>query len=301
MITAFARTSESAARARLLGSLMTICLLAAPSAAKAGDVDLDFTTPTNANPSQVTLYIGNRRVPVTIPKNTTAKEKRDLILAAIPKNFDAAAKGNAGITISSLTKGTKVSFYAGTTGERVDKATASLAPSADIDFNNGKFATVNSSGKAATFTAGVITSFGTFTDTFKASISNPTISGATIASDFYTFLAGLQSADHFTVTLAGKYDQDLDFTFSHPVGLAGVEFGSTSKSRGVSGGVVVGVPAPPPSSVAVVLFGLYVAARRVWRDDRKRSVIISRWSVGRSTICALWRRGRAYDEPAVAS
>ncbi len=274
MIRAIATTPEGAGRAQIFGGLVTICLLAAPSAAKAGDVDLKFTTPTNTANQTVHVYIGITDISVTIKPGLSAEEKRDAVLAAIKANavpkFTVDENGKTGLTIKDLTKGTKVQFYPVRTGEKVDNATAFLAPSGDIEFANAKFSTLSYSGAAATFTGGVITSVGALTDTITASTKYPYISGATIVNDLYKYFAKYESTYDFSVAKSGRFD--LDFTFSHPTaGFTGVAFGTTSKSRGVSGGVVVGVPGPEASNLAVALVGLYFAARHRRRDRGKAS------------------------------
>jgi hypothetical protein len=234
-----------------------VFLVATPGDAISGPVDLTFTTPTNTTfSSTVTVMIGDAKINAVIAPGTSSGGKRDAIVAAIAANkapkFDVKNNGAAGLTISNLAKGTKVTFDPRSTGEAADKAVASLSPTGAFGFANAQFATKDSSGASTVFTGGVVTSFGQLVASVSASdFGNvPSLSGTMITGALFDLLA--PSASAFGVSLSLNGDSiganfDLTKTSNN-----GVVFGTTALTEGAFGQITVGDGVvPEPSSLAL--------------------------------------------------
>lgn len=251
------RAGRMGLRLMLTGGLMAgLALVAVP--AKAADVDLEFTTPTNTDASTVTVDIGARRISVLIPPGTTAPQKRNLIRDAIRANqvprFTVEDNGPTGLTIKFLTRGTRVVFSPGATGEEKEDIVAGQILTGSIDWGTGQYNPTGASGEPSRFTAGVITDLGEAEVTLTAE-DLEALDGATIAAALFDELlpevAGLGvSLANLGGTLAFAFDRSLT------VG-GGVIFGTTALSEGLSGSVVV--DAPEPASLALMGLGLAAA------------------------------------------
>jgi hypothetical protein len=256
----------------LLLGIMTLSFCIKTQSALGGTVDLTFTTPMNTTAtSNVSIIIGGAFfTPVPIPTGTDAPGKRDLILASMQKDiksgkvpaFTIDTSGTTGITISNLTKGTKVTFGPGATGEAKDTQTASITPlGGSIVFGNTAFAARDTSGNPSTFTAGVITDLGELSFTIPAT-SLPSLDGAAIASALFADLAPDQASHGFGITDNGD---ELDFTFipALTTTIGGIAFGTTAPTEGLTGSLIA---VPEAGAWMMMLLGFaglgYVGFRR---------------------------------------
>lgn len=266
------RAGRTGLRLMLTGGLMAGGLMAslafAPLPVKAADVDLEFTTPTNENASTVTVEIGARRIPVLIPPGTTAPQKRNLIRDAIRAStvprFTVEDNGPTGLTIKFLTRGTRVVFSPGATGEEKEDVVAGQILTGSIDWGTGQYNPTGAAGDPSRFTAGVITDLGEAEVTLTAE-DLEALDGATIAAALFEEL--LPETAGLGVSLA-NLGGVLSFSFDRALTEGGgVIFGTTALSEGLSGSVVV--DAPEPASLALMGVGLGVAGLAARGRTRK--------------------------------
>lgn len=258
-------------RLALACGLTVAALLTGAEPAVAADVNLEFTTPTNPALTTVTVDIGTTKINVPIPPGTSAPQKRNLIRDAINANavpkFTVEDDGPTGLTIKFLTRGTKVVFSPGATGEEREEIVAGQILTGDIDWGTGFYNSVDANGDPSQFTAGVITDLGeaevTLTADDLAALDGTTIAAALFA-ELLLEVAGLGvSLVNLGSTLAFTFDQALTEG-------GGVIFGTTALSEGLSGSVVV--DAPEPASLA--LAGLGMAAVGLGARRRKAKGLI---------------------------
>lgn len=272
-------------QAGLVPALLLFAALAIP--ARAGDVTLTVTTPTNNVNRTATVNFNSPNkggryasVPVTIKPGMSATEKRDAIVAAITANkvpkFTVAGKGTDQLTISSLQKDSTVSFDAGLTGETMDTLTASLTPGGTIDWGTGVFATLDAFGAPALFTGGLITDNGTSSFSITSAFlgvtpgSAATVSGAQIDQALFGLLNPAASAFGATLTVnTTSFDLAFDPSVTH--GESGILFGTTALSSGLSGTLIVPIPeVSTPASFGLLLAlgwgGVLIAAKRPKRS-----------------------------------
>jgi hypothetical protein len=227
----------------------TLMLLGlAASAYATENVKLTFSKPNNPDPTTVhVLFIPGMLVPgipVDIPPNTSATEKRDLIRdALIAKGYDVTTEDEDGnelpgnqLRVLYLRNGTKVNFGPGTTGEIKDDVLPTAAVQGDINFV-GVFDPFDAFGDPAVFTAGIVTDVGELTVEVSSEELNFQTDGPTICQALFEQLAPQVPPYGVDVLLAGDR-LDVYFDPAYIVETGGVSFGTTSLSEGCSGGVL---------------------------------------------------------------
>ncbi|MBI5863166.1 MAG: hypothetical protein HZB38_01370, partial [Planctomycetes bacterium] len=117
---------------RILKTIAVLgCILAVSVAQATVDKTMKFSKPTNRANSDVTVEVDpGQDVTVTIPPNTSAEQKRNLIRDALrAAGYDVTDNGAGGneLTIRHLANGTKVRFRPGSTGERRDDVLSTAA------------------------------------------------------------------------------------------------------------------------------------------------------------------------------
>lgn len=241
------------------GGLLMAGLALAPATAKAADVDLEFTTPTNDVATTVTVDIGATRISVLIPPGTSAPEKRNLIRNAIRANavprFTVEDNGPTGLTIRFLTRGTVVTFSPARTGEAADRQVAGQIVTSLIGWGNTVYDAVDVNGDPSLFTAGVISDLGEAQVTLSA-LDLPALDSETIAASLFEELVPQVAGLGVSLLNVGS---QLQFTYDRLVTTGGgIIFGTTALTEGLFGSVVVD-EVPEPASLALVGMGLAAA------------------------------------------
>lgn len=280
--------------ARALGFVAgLILLLAAPAAIEAQTKDLTFrfTDAKAAGKLKITFVSQNFAtfgvtVEVDIPANTMAAAKRDLVMKAIQDEFkkqlpnDDVAKaftyskemnppagteglimGNIPIMIGKTLFGLNARLNSGKTKEGRDGLITSALDQSEWGFIRFAAASYDpdDDGALALFHAGVFLD-GTLyaADLFATSLGSP-LSAGEIAHDLWLALEDQISAfAYFPDPALNDSDTLLIKLFAVPQFEFGVEFGSTSPSGEVIGGLVANVPGPVP--LVVVAFGIAALA-----------------------------------------
>jgi hypothetical protein len=214
----------------------------------AGSVSFTFTKPENTTDTTVSIVVKKSngtqvdKVDATITPGMTAAQKRDAIKAALEaKSYTVTSTGgttNPGITIHALTDGRKVYFRPGSTGEKKDGETSSMATFSSLGFE-GTYNSTDWEGDIATFTAGVTTSLGEVTVEYIASDVPPgdEIDGTYIAQRLFNDLLVPASDLGAQLVLEGHEIQ----IYFDAGGNNGVIFGTTSPGDGLYGGGEVGI------------------------------------------------------------
>jgi len=220
----------------------------ATSAYATESVKLTFSKPNNTNPTTVhMLFLPGTIVPgipVDIPANTSATQKRDLIRdALIAKGYDVTTEDENGnelpgnqLRVLYLRNGTRVDFGPGATGEIKDDVLPTAAVQGDISFV-GSFDPFDAFGDPAVFTAGIVTDVGELAVEISSEELNFQTDGPTICQALFEQLAPQVPPYGVDVLLAGDR-LDVYFDPAYTVETGGVSFGTTSLSPGCSGGVV---------------------------------------------------------------
>lgn len=200
---------------------------------------LTFSKPTNTSDSNVTVYINpGKDVSVTIPPDTSATEKRNLIKQALEDaGYDVTTEDAGGnelpgnqLRILFLRNNTEVKFDAGGTGELKDDVVAAAAELGSIGFS-GVFEPFDALGAPAIFTAGIITDLGELTVNVTAEELGFVTDGPIICQALFMRLAPLAPPLGANVLLAGdRLDVYFDPVFASVGG--GVSGGTTSLSEG---------------------------------------------------------------------
>lgn len=258
------RAGRTGLRLMLGSGLLMAGLALAPAPVKAADVDLEFTTPTNDAATTVTVEIGAKKISVLIPPGKTAPEKRNLIRDAIKANavpkFTVEDNGPTGLTIKFLTRGTKVVFSPGATGEEKEEVVAGQILTGSIGWGSGLYNPQSATGEPSLFKAGVITDLGRAEVSLSA-LDLAALDGETIAASLFEEL--LPQVAGLGVSLVNE-GGELLFAFNREQTVGGgVIFGTTALSEGLFGSVVV--DAPEPASLALVGVGLVAAGLGVRR------------------------------------
>lgn len=234
--------------------------LAGNITALAAPVNFVFTTPVNTATSQVSLRIGAKVLQIDIPAGKTASEKRDLIFTEIDNNlvpnYTVEKTGTTGLRISDLSKGTKVTFFPGSTGEASDMIETASASTGGCGFQNSAFDPTDAFGNTSQFTCGLLTDLGILEATVMAT-NLPALDGASIVQALFQELNPFASNFGAMITNGGDF-LTFGFDTNLTVGGGGVIFGTTSMSEGVFGSVTVG-GVPEPTTLLLVgsaLFGL---------------------------------------------
>ncbi|MBU0638012.1 MAG: hypothetical protein KKB50_04045 [Planctomycetes bacterium] len=204
-------------------------------------VTLTFSKPTNEKARDVTVTVApGDEVKVSIPPNTKATEKRDLIAAALDEKGYDVCKGPKGnqLKILYLAEGTEVKFSPNQTGEAEDKIVAPALVQGSVGFQN-EFDPVAYDGDLAVFRAGFVTGAGKVVAQVSAEDLNFQTDGPHIAQLLWEQL--VWQAPNYGVDVLYAGDR-LDFFFDPEMtgGRMGIVFGTTSPTPGCSGAVVVG-------------------------------------------------------------
>jgi hypothetical protein len=234
---------------RLFGTAaMAIVYSTLTPLASAEDWQLTVTKPTNQNPTEVTMTIGPLGHPkdktdvikVTIPPNTSAEQKRALIKKAMhDKGYSVEDSYlGIGIDISNITKGYQLDFDPGGTGEKEDQL-RKIAPKessplkGQIRFQN-TFTPLAADGLPAVFTAGIVTDLGELTVQVSAQELRFQTDGVTIAQALFDRLAP-QAPGHGAQVQQQSDSLVIQFDPNMTQTVAGIAFGTTSLTAGVSG------------------------------------------------------------------
>ncbi len=228
----------------LLINIMTPFVVAKPR-----EVELGFSDPMNAGDVTITFTDTSRpvgeagrtkSVPVSIPANTTAQGKRDLIAQALKdQGFTVEKSGKTALYLSYVDDKVEVKFKAGQTAES-DVVSGGGAVKASIDFE-GEFEPMDSSGMVAEFSAGVITDLGAIYAVVDANELGWQTDGVAICAALFGQLMAQADGmgvelEHQGSRIAVAFDEDA------VVEGGGIQVGTTSPSAGSGGRVLFGVP-----------------------------------------------------------
>jgi len=205
---------------------------------------LTFSKPTNTSDSTVTvIFDPGKDVSVTIPADSSAEQKRNLIKEALENNgYDVTTQDDNGnelpgnqLRILYLRNGTKVAFGPGNTGELRDDVLSTAAVQGSTVFA-GLFDPFDYTGQPAMFTAGIVTDVGELTVQVSAEeLSFP--DGPIICQALFQRLAPHAPVYGAQINYAGDR-LEIYFDPAYTVEQGGVSFGTTSPSAGCSGSVL---------------------------------------------------------------
>lgn len=234
----------------LIGAGLVLTLVT--SALAAENAKLTFSKPTNDRDTDVHIWFNpGRDVTVTIPADSTATEKRDLIKDALADaGYDVTTRDAGGaelpgnqLRILYLRNGTEIKFDPGATGELKDDVLASAVQQGTIAFE-GLFDPIQYDGEFASFTAGFATDFGEWSVELSAADLEFRTDGPHIAQQMWQRLAPMAWTQGVEILPEGER---LVFYFDPAVTAeqGGVSFGTTSPTPGCTGGIVLaGSPCP---------------------------------------------------------
>jgi hypothetical protein len=233
-----------------------VMVVAGTSVASADDVTFTFTKPTGSGVIDMKFEPGPD-ASADISSTMTATEKRDEIKAKLEaKGYTCTSVGSAGLTVSDLRDGTKVSFIPGPTGEKKDVQTASVADVGDFGFGNVMYTPFDATGQPAVFTGGLITSRGELSAQVSSlELGSPI--GPLIAQALFQRLAPQAPAFGAHLSLLGDViEARFDPNVAHN---AGMVYGTTSLTGGLSGSVTL---LPEPSALAALAMAPAFPLRR---------------------------------------
>ncbi len=216
------------------------------------DKTMSFSKPTNTADSTVkVIFDPGVDVPVTIPPNTSAEGKRNLIKAElIAKGYDVTDNGPGGnqLTVKFLANGTTVGFDAGNTGEKKDDVLSVAAVLGDMNYV-GMFEPFDYEGLPAVFTAGIVTDVGELTVQVSAEELNFDTDGPIICQALFQRLAPRAPQYGAQINYAGDR-LEVYFDPAYTLAPSGISFGTTSPSEGCSGQLLAaGGPDPCPGDI----------------------------------------------------
>lgn len=224
---------------KLQALAVMVGILAAQVAFATIDKTMKFSKPTNRQNSDVTVEIDpGADVTVTIPPNTSAEGKRDLIRdALVAAGYDVVDNGAGGneLTIRHLANGTKVKFRAGSTGEKKDDVLSSVAIGGTVAFEghfpgfDQEFPTL-----PAAFTAGIVTDVGELSVQISAQELNFQTDGPIICQALFQRLAPRAPQYGAQINYAGDR-LEVYFDPAYTVTQGGIIFGTSSQGPGCSG------------------------------------------------------------------
>jgi hypothetical protein len=209
------------------------------------DVKLTFSKPTNDEAEEVTIYFTpGKDVSVTIPADTSATGKRDLIKEALMDNgYDVTTEDENGdelpgnqLRVLYLRNGTRVTFSLRKTGEKEDEVVSAAAVEGTIAFAN-VFEPLDPNGAPATFTGGIVTDLGELTVEVSAEELSYMTEGPVICQALFDQLAPQVPTYGAEIVYAGDHLQ-LFFDPAYTIGPSGVIFGTSSLSEGCLGELV---------------------------------------------------------------
>ena len=223
-------------------------ILAAQAAYATVDKTMKFSKPTNRQDSNVTVEIEpGVDVTVTIPPNTSAEQKRNLIRDALIANgYDVTDNGAGGneLTIRHLANGTTVNFRPGNTGERRDDVLSTVAIQGSIMFE-GHFLPFDQEFPTlpAVFTAGIVTDVGELSTQISAQELNFQTDGPIICQALFQRLAPRAPQYGAQINYAGDR-LEIYFDPAYTVTPGGIIFGNSSQGGGCHGGLQSGAGEP---------------------------------------------------------
>ena len=191
---------------------------------------------------QILLGPGPETHAVTLPGSLTAGQKRDQLVsslqAAEPQYYPAVA-GSASLSLNGLPAGAAVRFSTGDTAEAVDSLTTTSVRSAEVAFAGlGPFEPFDQHGQPALFTAGIVTDVGELTARVSAQELNFQTDGPIICQALFQRLAPRAPQYGAQINYAGDR-LEVYFDPAYSVSPGGVVFGTTSRTAGCSGQIVV--------------------------------------------------------------
>ncbi len=214
-------------------------------------VFMQFSDPGNVREAQVILQFEDtakqdgdprkyRYVIATIPPDTNARQKRDIILSRLQFNgFTARTSGDRGLILSNIDSKVKVHFDNGGTMEH-DVITCQAPVAGEINFR-GVFEPHTPDGQPAIFSAGIITDHGQASCSVSAADLNFQTDGPTICASLCQLLAPQAQQLGAQVGLVG--DQILvRFDPQSVIDTGGVTWGTDSPSEGCGGALALGFP-----------------------------------------------------------
>lgn len=235
---------------RIASSLFALCLtvsaLAQPRA-----VVMRFTDPGNVAEARVTIQFEDtakpdgdpnkyRYVIATIPPDTDARAKRDIILSRLQFNgFTARAVGNTSLILPEIDSKVKVHFNNGGTMEH-DVITCQAPAAGEVVFS-GFFEPFTPERQPAIFTAGIVTDVGELSCTITAQELNFQTDGPIICQALFQRLAPQAPQYGAQVNYAGDR-LEVYFDPAYTVTQGGVAWGTDSPSEGCGGTLAIEYP-----------------------------------------------------------
>lgn len=221
----------------------------ASSAVAEVNKSMTFTKPINETDATVTVEVEpGPDVPVTIPPNTSAEQKRNLIRDALQaRGYDVTDNGAGGnqLTIRHLTDGTSVSFRPGTTGEKADKIVSDAVVMGRIGFEGPFDPFELEFGQPAVFTAGIVTDVGELAVRVSAQELDFQTEGPIICQALFQRLAPRAPQYGAQINYAGDR-LEVYFDPAYTVTQGGIVFGTDSASPGCLGEVQSGAGTSNP-------------------------------------------------------
>lgn len=207
------------------------------------DKKMTFSKPINEADTIVTVEVDpGPDVPVTIPPNTSAETKRNLIKAAlIARGYDVTDNGAGGsqLTITNLTDGTTVTFRPGSTGEKADKIVSTVAVIGTIEFSGFFDPIEHEFHLPAVFTAGIVTDVGELRVEVSAQELDFQTEGPIICQALFQRLAPRAPQYGAQINYAGDR-LEVYFDPAYTVTQGGIIFGTDSSGPGCTGAVQSG-------------------------------------------------------------
>ncbi|MFN0137055.1 MAG: dockerin type I domain-containing protein [Phycisphaerae bacterium] len=231
---------------RLNRSLSLLFVVSIASAASA-EVTHDFAV-SDCKAGTVTLIVDRPGVvhnefPIVIPRDMTAEEKRDFIVAALPQFRSTTSGTNRFQLYSADGFETHVSLNTGDTQE-FDSIACSDLVSASVAFV-GHFVpfTPPPQNQPAIFSAGIVTDVGTLSAQVSAQELNFQTDGPIICQALFQRLAPRAPQYGAAINYAGDR-LEVYFDPAYTVTQGGIIFGTNSESPGCTGTVIT-PPTPP--------------------------------------------------------
>jgi len=236
--------------------------LASAALADTRPVVMKFSDPGNVEEARVTIQFEDtakpdgdprkyRYVLATIPPDTNAQQKRDIILSRLEFNgFTVRSVGNTGLVLSEIDSKVKVHFSNGGTMES-DVITCQAPTAGGIVFE-GVFDPFTPAQQPAIFTAGIVTDLGECSVAVSAAELNFQTDGPIICQALCQRLAPRALELGAQVNYAGDR-LEVYFDPAYTATQGGVQWGTDSPSEGCGGTLTIEYPE----------LGLYVGDLRI--------------------------------------
>jgi hypothetical protein len=263
--------SGSFFRGRVL-ALALCTVLSICHSANAATIQFGVSDPQIDHAGNITLTINDKPYQISVKPGMTAGDKADAIASQLGSpsvGFTVDHKqGSDTVKLPKMPAANTVEFDGGTTGEKKDSIRISGAVLADatIRFNNLNFNPLDYRGDFAVFTGGISTDLGDFAVSLSSQFLSDT-SGTTIADEMFALMEPMASSYGVDLTLNGD-TLDAQFDPRQVQNGAGIIFGTTSTSSGVTGSIET--VAPEPRSISLFAAGSLLLAAGRWRK-RKRA------------------------------